>query len=70
MKIEVVSGQIYSGNKPAANPGDILDLPDAEAQRLIELGVAKKPGAANAPPAPDTAPKQKADKPAEEKAAK
>jgi hypothetical protein len=44
VKIEVVRGQIYSGNKPTANPGDTLDLPDAEAKRLINLGVAKIPG--------------------------
>jgi hypothetical protein len=49
MKIEIVTGQVYSGNNPAAGPGDVIDLPDAEAQRLITLGVAKKPGAPEPP---------------------
>jgi hypothetical protein len=54
VKLEVVRGQVYYGNRPAANPGDVIDLPDASAERLIALGVAKKPGVpAPAKPEPD-----------------
>jgi 4-hydroxyphenylpyruvate dioxygenase-like putative hemolysin len=62
VKIEVVRGQVYYGNKRAASPGDVIDLPDAEAKRLITLGVAKAPGSSkaadNSDPAPPKTPEE------------
>jgi hypothetical protein len=43
MKIEIIRGTVNHGNKEF-KVGEIADLPDIDAKRLIALGVAKEPG--------------------------
>jgi hypothetical protein len=59
MKIEIIRGTVNHDNKEYKT-GQIADIPDENAERLIKLGVAKKSG--DAPVAnPQTPPPERPD---------
>ena len=64
MKIKMKSNLQAQGSRPAAWPGDIIDMDDAEAKNLIQCGFAEAVGNAPAAPAQE-APEAAAVEPAE-----
>ena len=59
MKIEIIKGTVSHSNKEYKT-GQIADIPDENAERLIKLGVAKKVGGAPAAE-PQTPPQPRPD---------